>query len=519
MQTEAPALFTAPLPMHEAGAAARTTRSRWLRRMAVGAALSLACAAAGLAWGVHSQPSIPPIDWLLHPVRSSIYALGGNPHPVRLVLPQQQPLSAVAQLGRALFFDTALSASGKQSCASCHDPANGYNPPPGRPKAGFTPLGGSEPMASVGAQQSPPPGGGPVMLGGPQLTSPGYRLPPSLAYLYRQQNFSIGPDNEENETTTLQQLVQRGNSAARTTKTAAATAQAAQNLVPQGGLFWDGRVDTLQQQAGGPLFNPVEMDAGTPQRVAAIIERQPYARNFVQLFGPNVFGSPQQVVAEAQFAIARYEIEAPSFHAFNSKFDAWLQGKARLAPQEMRGYLAFNDVKKGDCAACHLDKPTRDGLPPLFTDTQYEALGVPRNPHLPANRDPHYVDLGLCGPFRADLRNQTQYCGMFLTPTLRNVAQRSVYFHNGVYHTLQQVLDFYDFRDVQPQKIYPVGADGKVQKFNDLPAPYRANVDVTDPPLNRKRGDQPAMTAQDMRDIIAFLRTLNDGYTPLKPAS
>ena len=496
-----------PLP-----AVGKVGRGRWPRRIAAGAALLLACAVGGLAWGMHSQPSIAPIDWLQHPLRSFTYALGGNPHPVQLVLPPQQPLSAVAQLGKALFYDTALSASGKQSCASCHDPSNGYNPPPGRPKAGFAPLGGSEPMASVGARLSPPPGSGPVMLGGPHLTSPGFRPPPSLAYLYRQQNFSIGPDNEENETITLQQLVQLGQTASRATKTAAATAQAAQNLVPQGGMFWDGRVNTLQQQADGPLFNPVEMDAGTPQRVAAIIEGQPYAKQFIQLFGPNVFTDPKQTVAEALFAIARYQIEDPSFHAFTSKYDAWLQGKARLSPQEMRGYLAFNDVKKGDCAACHLDQPTRDHLPPLFTDTQYEALGVPRNPHIPANRDPAYHDLGLCGPFRTDLKNQTQYCGMFLTPTLRNVAQRPVYFHNGIYHSLEQVLDFYNFRDVQPGKVYPT-VDGKVQKFDDLPPPYHGNVDVTDPPFNRKLGEKPAMSAQDMRDIIAFLHTLNDGYT------
>ncbi|MGA8009240.1 MAG: cytochrome c peroxidase [Thiomonas sp.] len=467
-------------------------RNRWLRRIAAGALVLAGLGVAALAWGLHTQPSIARRDWLTHPADSFILALGVNPHPVHLVLPVSRPLSAVARLGQQLFFDTTLSASGKQSCASCHDPANGYNPPPGS---------------------------GPVMLGGPHMSAPGFRPPPSLAYLYRQQLFSIGPDNEENETVTLQQLVQLGRTASRATKTAAATAQASRNLVPQGGLFWDGRVNTLQQQADGPLFNPVEMDAGSPKRVAAIIQRQSYAKEFLQLFGPNVFGDPRQTVAEALFAIARYQIESPKFHAFNSKYDAWLQGKARMSPQEMRGYLAFNDVKKADCAACHLDKPTPTGLPPLFTDAQYEALGVPRNPHIPANRDPHYIDLGLCGPFRADLKKQTQYCGLFLTPTLRNVAQRPIYFHNGVYHSLEQVLDFYNFRDVQPQKIYPVGADGRVQKFNDLPAADRANVDVTDPPLNRMAGEQPAMSAQDMRDIIAFLKTLNDGYTPLKPAS
>ena len=456
-----------------------------LRCTAVAFAATFAIVAAALAWGMHEQPTIELHDWLLDPVASATLALGGNPHPVRLVLPPERPLSAVAQLGRQLFFDTALSASGRQSCASCHDPANGYNPPPGS-KA--------------------------VMLGGPHLVSAGFRPPPSLAYLYRQQNFSIGPDNEENETVTLQQLIHLGQSSVRVTKTAAATARTAHNLVPQGGLFWDGRANTLQQQAEGPLFNPVEMDAGTPQRVAAIIERQPYAALFRQLFGPNVFADPRQTVAEALFAIARYQIEDPSFHRFTSKFDAWLQGKARMSPQQMRGYLAFNSVGKGDCAACHLDRPSRDGLPPLFTDTQYEALGVPRNPRIPADRDPRYVDLGLCGPFRTDLKTQRQYCGMFLTPTLRNVARRPVFFHNGVYDDLKQVLDFYDFRDVQPGRIYPT-VDGRVRKFDDLPPPYRANVDTVDPPLDRHPGERPAMTAQDMRDIIAFLHTLNDGWT------
>ena len=101
---------------------------------------------------------------------------------------------------------------------------------------------------------------------------------------------------------------------------------------------------------------------------------------------------------------------------------------------------------------------------------------------------------------------------MFLTPTLRNVATRHAFFHNGVYHTLQQVLDFYDFRDTEPRRIYPVAPDGRVEKFDDLPPQDRANVDRTDPPLNRKRDEKPAMSTQDMRDIIAFLKTLNDGY-------
>ena len=112
------------------------------------------------------------------------------------------------------------------------------------------------------------------------------------------------------------------------------------------------------------------------------------------------------------------------------------------------------------------------------------------------------------------MQEQTQYCGMFLTPTLRNVATRHVFFHNGVFHSLREVLDFYNFRDVDPGRVYPRGADGTVEKWNDLPPRYRANVDVSDPPFDRKPGDAPAMTPEDEQDIIAFLQTLTDGYQP-----
>jgi cytochrome c peroxidase len=86
--------------------------------------------------------------------------------------------------------------------------------------------------------------------------------------------------------------------------------------------------------------------------------------------------------------------------------------------------------------------------------------------------------------------------------------------HNGAYHTLQQVMDFYNLRDTDPGAIYPTGPDGKVEKYDDIPPQYRANVDTTDPPLDRTLGDKPANSAQDLQDIIAFLKTLTDGYKP-----
>jgi cytochrome c peroxidase len=410
---------------------------------------------------------------------------GENPKPIHLVHPPVQPLSAVARLGRDIFFDTSLSSSGKIACASCHSPDHAYGPP----------------------------NDGPVMLGGPALTLPGARAVPSLTYLEREPEFSIGPDDPLNENVNLAQQAEIGKTAARAEKIATQTAQSA-NIVPQGGLFWDGRADTLQMQASGPLLDPREMDGGSIEIIAEKIRQAPYARKLAALFGENILKNPNLLVAEATFAIGRYQIEDPSFHPYTSKYDYWLEGKARLSEAEMHGLRLFNDPDKANCAGCHTSEPSKDGYPPAFTDRQYEALAAPRNLALSDTKDPNYFDLGVCGPIRKNVADQTQFCGMFKTPTLRNTAVRHAFFHNGVFQTLQQVMDFYNFRDTNPEKVYPLGADGKAQKYNDIPVQYHANVDVSDPPFNRHPGETPAMTAQDETDLIAFLKTLNDGYQP-----
>jgi len=410
---------------------------------------------------------------------------GENPKPIRLLRPSVQPLSAMARLGKDIFFDTTLSSSGKVACASCHSPDHAYGPP----------------------------NDASVMLGGPNLTSPGMRAVPSLTYLERQPEFSIGPDDTTNENVDIAQQVEASKTAARADKIAMQTAQSA-NIVPQGGLFWDGRAHTLQIQAEGPLLDPREMDGGSLEIVAEKLRHAPYASKFGTLFGERIYKDTKLLAAEALFAVGRYQIEEPSFHPYTSKYDYWLEGKARLSEAELRGLRLFNDPQKANCAGCHTAEPGPDRRPPLFTDTQYEALGTPRNLALADTKDPNFFDLGVCGPVRKDIADQTQFCGMFKTPTLRNTAVRRTFLHNGVFHTLQEVMDFYNFRDTNPEKVYPVGADGKVQKYNDIPAQYHANVDVTDPPFNRHPGDTPAMTAQDEADIIAFLQTLNDGYKP-----
>ncbi|HUW36643.1 MAG TPA: cytochrome c peroxidase [Rhodocyclaceae bacterium] len=393
--------------------------------------------------------------------------------------------SAIAQLGKKIYFDQSLSASGKMACSTCHSPDHYYGP--------------ANDLA--------------VQLGGFTLDAAGNRVAPEITYAYRNPAFSIGPDNPALENVNFGQSAAAAGGNAIPRKIAGAPA-ANTTLVPQGGLFWDGRVNTLQEQTDGPLFNPVEMANSSINGLAAKLAKTAYAGDFLKLFGANIFNNPRLLVSEAEDAIARFEFEDPSFHRFNSKYDYYLAGKSRLSDVEMRGLKLFEDPDKGNCAACHPDRKTAEGQPPMFTDFQYEALGVPRNSTIPANADAKYYDLGLCGPFRSDLKMQASYCGMFRTPSLRNVATRKVFFHNGVYESLDDVLQFYMFRDIDPERFYSKAADGGVLKFDDLPARYRSNVDVSDAPFNRHPGDVPALSNSELQDLIVFLKTLTDGYRP-----
>jgi cytochrome c peroxidase len=129
-----------------------------------------------------------------------------------------------------------------------------------------------------------------------------------------------------------------------------------------------------------------------------------------------------------------------------------------------------------------------------------------------ANRDAAYFDEGLCGPVRDDQRATREYCGMFKTPTLRNVATRGAFFHNGRFHTLRDALAFYVRRDTDPKQWYSRDAKGRVVKFDDLPRELRVNVDTLSLPLTRRAGAQPVWNDAEIDDVIAFLQTLTDGY-------
>ncbi|WP_439442198.1 cytochrome-c peroxidase [Roseateles sp. DB2] len=271
----------------------------------------------------------------------------------------------------------------------------------------------------------------------------------------------------------------------------------------RGGLMSDGRAASLEAQARLPLLNPLEMDNGSVAILAGKLRRAAYAPLFVQVFGETA--DDELKVTQATQALAAFQRDSAQFHPFDSKYDRTLQSLEQLSAPEQRGLQLFRDPEKGNCMSCH-EIVTNSGQQPRFTNFGYAVLGVPRNPAVPANRDAAYFDLGLCGPQRQDLQRPA-YCGAFRTPNLRNVARRPVFFHNGRFNSLAQVLAFYNTRDSDPTRWYPT-VNGVVQRFDDLPEALRGNVN-TQAPFGSAT---PRMSAADLADLQCFLETLNDGH-------
>lgn len=364
--------------------------------------------------------------------------------------------AALVALGRKMFADPALSGSGQIACTSCHDPAYAFGP--------------ANDLS--------------VQRGGKDMRTFGFRAAPSLRYLQAVPQFTEHYYESEDE------------------------GDASVDNGPTGGLTWDGRADRGRDQARFPLLAPFEMANDSEAAVAARLRQAPYAGDFRTIFGDVVFEDDGKTFAAALEALEVYEQSAKDFYPYSSKYDAFLAGRAQLTPQELRGLKLFDDPAKGNCGNCHRSQRGNDGTAPQFTDYGLIAIGVPRNRDTPANADPKFFDLGRCGPLRTDLSGRAEYCGLFRTPSLRNVALRKAFFHNGAIHGLRQAIEFYVERDTKPEKWYPRG-----DKFNDLPAQYRDNINK-EAPFGGKPGGRPVLTAADIDDIVAFLNTLTDGYTP-----
>jgi cytochrome c peroxidase len=372
-----------------------------------------------------------------------------------LLRASNESLSPAAAVGKEMFFDTSLSASGKMSCATCHDPKYAYGPPNG--------------LA--------------VQFGGPALVDAGTRAVPSLRYQEYTPAYADLLDNPDGISTPG----------------------------PGGGLTQDGRAPTLADQAQIPLLAANEMANRNPADVVNKIRNSNYAAAFQKVFGDTVFKNTNVAFKKALDALQAFQLEDPSFHPYSSKYDLYASNKigGTLTPAERRGFAIYNDPKKGNCFACHYNGAGLNGSVRLFTDYTYAAIGVPRNKEIPANKNSRYFDLGICGRPDHPLPANRQYCGMFKTPTLRNVATRKVFFHNGQFKSLRDVIRFYNTRDTNPELWYPI-VKGVVQKFDDLPAMYRANIDTQAPLDGKARGCKPSMSDQDLDDLESFLRTLTD---------
>jgi cytochrome c peroxidase len=361
------------------------------------------------------------------------------------------PLTTKQRLGRNLFFDTNLSTPAGQSCASCH-----------APERAFTDPDRSSPT-SAGAN--------------PDLR--GSRNAPTAMYMAFSPRFHFDADEG----------------------------------LYLGGQFIDGRAPTLKAQAKGPFLNPIEMANGSPAEVVEKVRAASYAPLVERVYGAGLWDNATRAYDAIADAIAAFE-RSEVFNRFTSRYDYFLYGQASLTTRELRGRALFEAADKGNCAACHPSRPTREGGRPLFTDFSYDNLGVPRNPANPFYRQPaevnpdgfEFVDEGLGGVLKLAAEK-----GKMKVPTLRNIARTAPYMHNGYFKTLRAVVDFYNTRDVKPRCLDPMTAEAEALAAGCWPAPeVTANVN------HDELGDL-GLTEQEVDDIVAFLKTLNDGYGKTRP--
>lgn len=282
-------------------------------------------------------------------------------------------------------------------------------------------------------------------------------------------------------------------------------------------MFWDGRAtgwilgDPLAEQAQGPFLNPLEQALPAASDVVDRVCKSKYAALFRAVWGESSCTDPAAYDSIAR-SIAAYERSA-EVSPFSSKYDAYLLGQAVLTPQEKKGLKLFDG--KANCSKCHvLDDPA-----PLFTDYTYDNLGVPRNPQNPfySNTEfnpegSNWVDPGLGGFLKSIGAEDALEMGKHKVPTLRNVDKRpgpsfvKAYGHNGYFKSLKGIVHFYNTRDAKPpcSDLFTTEKDALIQGC--WPAP-----EIADNVNNAELG-KLGLTAAEEDDIVAFLKTLSDGF-------
>jgi len=227
-------------------------------------------------------------------------------------------------------------------------------------------------------------------------------------------------------------------------------------------LFWDGRAESLAQQADGPLFAADEM-GNTPARLTTALEAVPeYRRLFAEAYARDE--RAPIALHEVVDALAAFE---SSLVSFNSRYDRYAFGdSSALSELELQGYNVFRGFV-ARCSQCH--------IPPLFTDGELVVIGAPAVPGQPYDGGAGGVD------------HDPAMIGAFRTPTLRNIARTAPYFNAGQFSTLEQTVAFYN--DARGHAA-PAG----------VPLQIHWHIAMS----------RPTLGADDVKALVAFLGTLTD---------
>mgnify|MGYP000409834146 CR=1 FL=1 len=266
-----------------------------------------------------------------------------------------------------------------------------------------------------------------------------------------------------------------------------------------GGQFLDGRAATLEEQAGGPFLNPIEM--GMPDE-ASVVERlrenPDYEAAFEAHFGAGTLDDTQKAYEALTRAIAAFE-RTDEFAPFDSKYDRFLRGEAELTDQEELGRLLFFSQQFTNCNQCH--QLSRSAIDPqeTFTDYRFHNIGTPENTALREmnGSEPGTVDEGLLAhPGVSDAAQR----GKFRTPTLRNVAVTAPYMHNGVFRNLRTVVLFYNkYNTNNPERLINPETG---EPFADPEVPENLSIEELE--------HGPALEDERIDALVAFLETLTD---------
>lgn len=235
----------------------------------------------------------------------------------------------------------------------------------------------------------------------------------------------------------------------------------------QKGFFHDKRTGSLEGQVVDVVNNPNEFHLSLNDLEKRVLENSTYQETFEKVYAQPI---NNQLIRNA---IASYIM---SLTPFNSKFDKNMQGKENsLTKSEKSGFNLF--MGKAKCATCHF-APLFNGLvPTVFKESELELIGVPNS------KDTINAiassDLGRYGVYQTEQKKH-----FFKTPTLRNIEKTAPYMHNGVYTTLEEIVDFYNIGGA-------VGL-GIELEFQTLPP------------------DKLNLTNQEKKDLVTFMKTLTD---------